>query len=217
MARNSAPLGQDDPTIRDIFQSIILDLVATWPVQTVGNNIWQIYRRLVKWLDALVRFGTRPTTFEQAALSKIYLLAESVGSEQFFQPSQTGSAALAMPLPHHLTPWQFQYVPPNSASERPADDIFIDIDLPPQPADQAVITDIAIPILLPDLLDSPDITPAQYLRDNFQVIIDADTLDQTTTLSLVDHNGQVLFSTASEPPSELPETIGKNTPRLPDH
>ena len=219
MPRNSAPLKQDDPPMRDVLQSLVLDLVATHPVRALGNAIWQIYDRLTSWWDALIRFGTKSTAFERAALSKIYLLAESVSGERFFQPPSS-DAALALSLPPRLTPWQFQYASPNPATEASVDDIFIDIDLPPLPGDQAVITDIAIPILLPDLLNDSDLTPAQYLRDNFQFILDADTIDKTTTLCLVDHTGQILFSTATDsfetdPPSESLEIVERDNPRLP--
>lgn len=153
------------------WQSLLLELVVIWPIPIVGNVIWALFARLMKLFETLHDFldQSQPTA----------------------APTAGANALLDATLPDNWSAYRTS----ESSSSMDETDILIEIELPTVSPGQLVTTDIAIPILLPDCLDSLEAIPSQFLQEHYEIQIDDDSSSQTLDICLVGPNGQVLCHT----------------------
>lgn len=187
MVKKPAQFRGETGSLRGRGQSFVLDSMITRSGQILGNLVQGIYDFCVGLRDELlIILGFKQYASVPVQTQAIYLLTTCDDDEVEISSLTTALSPQATALWQVDHNWTEKTVSPQS------NDIFIDIKLPQLPADQLTTTDIAIPILLPPTVD-PNFA-SQFFNENFKVMLETDSPDHTTELCVVDHRGQVLFS-----------------------
>ncbi len=147
------------------LQSLILELVAAWPIRVIGNIIWTIFDYWVSLIEGIINsVGLNRQAWPRPA----YQLSG-------FNENRTHPVESDVDL--------------NADTAQ----LFIGLDLPPASQQPTTTTEIAIPVLLPDRLDTPEASPSQFFDEHFEICIENETPTGSIDICLVDPDGQVLF------------------------
>ena len=147
------------------LQSLILELMATWPMRVIGNMIWTIFDYWVSLIEGIANsVGLNRQVWSQSAYQLSDLNADRTHPGERYVDLNVDTAQL-----------------------------FIGLDLPPASQQRTTTTEIAIPVLLPDRLDTPEASPSQFFDEHFEIYAKNEMPTGSMDICLIDPDGQVLF------------------------